>query len=303
MDQDPVSYPAPLYTVTNGSAIVSEAISEINGIISGTGSNCSKCLSALEVGQYVAQRVPQMVPNFLVELCISTKFGSNTTCATNYNVSTFGAVWTQVLALADVSGSDGEYICNSISGNFCPMPSALPSDTSGFFGPKPDKLTIPSPSGNLVKVLHMSDIHIDPRYAVASEANCSSGLCCRANAKSTSGKISLPAPLYGAFQCDSPYFLITSALESIAPLTGTTHDNQSECDQFAWGIYTGDLVSHESQNELSQDYIMYAEWSIYHMLKAYIPSGPIFPVLGNHDSNPEAIDSPHSLPGNLGQQQ
>ena len=37
------------------------------------------------------------------------------------------------------------------------------------------------------------------------------------------------------------------------------------------------------------------------MLKSYI-NGPVFPVLGNHDSNPEAIDGPHSLPGPLGQQ-
>ncbi|KAK5236373.1 hypothetical protein LTR47_002324 [Exophiala xenobiotica] len=183
------------------------------------------------------------------------------------------------------------------------MPSTLPSNTTGYFGPKPANLTVPKPSGKRVKVLHMSDMHIDPRYAVGSEANCSSGLCCRANAASTSSKVTLPAPLYGAFNCDSPYFLLTSALESIAPLTGTTHNNKSDGDQFAWSIYTGDLVSHESQNELSRNYTMYAEWSIYHMLKAYIPSGPIFPVLGNHDSNPEAIDSPHSMPGNLGQQQ
>ena len=37
------------------------------------------------------------------------------------------------------------------------------------------------------------------------------------------------------------------------------------------------------------------------MLKSYI-SGPVYAVLGNHDSNPEAIDGPHSLPGPLGQQ-
>jgi hypothetical protein len=48
---------------------------------------------------------------------------------------------------------------------------------------------------------------------------------------------------------------------------------------------------------------MYAETSIYTMIKEYIPSGPVFTVLGNHDTNPEAIDSPHSLPGPLGQQQ
>jgi hypothetical protein len=43
--------------------------------------------------------------------------------------------------------------------------------------------------------------------------------------------------------------------------------------------------------------------SVYEQLKYFLPSGPIFPVLGNHDSNPEAIDASHSLPGALGQQQ
>ncbi|KAL6240483.1 hypothetical protein RBB50_012595 [Rhinocladiella similis] len=302
-DEDPVYYPAALYSVNNGSAIVADAISQVQSIISGSGSNCSKCISALEVGKYVAQRVPSMVPDLLVELCVSTGFKSNTTCKENYEATTFGAIWTQVLALADVSGSDGHYICNSVSSTFCKIPSTLPSNTTKYFGPKPANVTVPKASGKRVKVLHMSDMHIDPRYSVGSNANCSSGLCCRANAGSTSGKVSLPAPLYGAFKCDSPYFLLTSALESISPLTGTTHDNKSDHDQFAWGIYTGDLVSHEGQNELSRNYTMYAEWSIYHMLKAYIPSGPIFAALGNHDSNPEAIDAPHSLPGNLGQQQ
>ena len=40
---------------------------------------------------------------------------------------------------------------------------------------------------------------------------------------------------------------------------------------------------------------------MYDLFKEYIGS-PVFPVLGNHDSNPEAIDAPHSLPGPLGQQ-
>jgi hypothetical protein len=38
------------------------------------------------------------------------------------------------------------------------------------------------------------------------------------------------------------------------------------------------------------------------MLKSYI-SGPVFAALGNHDTSPENIESPHSLPGPLGQQQ
>ncbi len=52
---------------------------------------------------------------------------------------------------------------------------------------------------------------------------------------------------------------------------------------------------------MSRDYMTYTEASIYGMLKSYI-KGPVFPVLGNHDSSPENIDGPHSLPGPLGQQ-
>lgn len=285
--EDPIYYPTPLYTVTNGTSIVANAISQFTTILSSNGTNCTKCISALEAGQYVAQRVPSLVPDLLVQLCISTKFGSNTSCHETYDAENLGSVYTQVLALANVSGSDGQYLCNFISSNFCPKPFALPSNTTGYFGPKPSNVTVPKPSGNRVKVIHMSDFHIDPRYDVGAEANCSSGLCCRSNnPKSSSGHLEIPSPLYGAFKCDSPYFLLTSALQSIGPLTGTTSNNQSEGDQFAWGIYTGDLVSHESQNELSNNYTEYAEVSIYHMIKSFIPSGPIFPVLGNHDTNP-----------------
>jgi hypothetical protein len=80
-------------------------------------------------------------------------------------------------------------------------------------------------------------------------------------------------------------------------LTGT---GKTQSDA-AWTIYTGDLVSHDPENEMSQAYVDYTETSIYSILKSYL-KGPVFPVLGNHDSSPENIDAPHKLPGPLGQQ-
>jgi hypothetical protein len=276
---------------------------EITSIINGPGSNCTKCISALEVGQAVAQRVPKMVPDMLVALCETTGFKSNSSCRENYESTNFGAIWTQILALGNMSGLDGQYVCNSLDSHFCPRPYTLPSDTSKYFGAKPENISVPKASGKRVKVWHGSDFHIDPRYAVGSEANCTDGLCCRPGGESKSGDLEIASPLYGAYECDSPYFLITAGLQSIAPLTGTTHNNKTQGDQFAWSIYTGDLVSHDEQNQLSRNYTRYAEASIYHMIKSYLPSGPVFAVLGNHDSNPEAIDAPHKLPGHLGQQQ
>ncbi|RMD44781.1 hypothetical protein DV735_g345, partial [Chaetothyriales sp. CBS 134920] len=304
-DPDPIYYPTPIDNYTNGTAIVSEAVSEINSIISGDGTNCSKCISVLEVAQGVAQRVPTLVPDMLVSLCESTGFKTSTVCNEDYVATSFGAIWTQILALADVSGSDGQYICYSLSSTYCPRPFTLPSDTSSFFGPKPENVTVPKPSGRRVKVWHGSDFHIDPRYDDGSEANCSSGLCCRPGKTSSSGSLEIASPLYGAYKCDSPYYLITAGLQSVGPLTGTSDDKEDQCNsnKFAWSIYTGDLVSHDEQPSLSRNYTSYAETVIYGLLKKYIHSGPIFPVLGNHDSNPEAIDAPHSLPGKLGQQQ
>ena len=277
-------------------------MSQIQSILSGSGDNCTKCIESLKLGQYVAQRVPAMVPNAMVQLCIKLKFHSKSTCEEDFASTNFGAIWTQVLALGDMAGSDGQYVCHSLSSTFCPAPYTLPSSTEGLFPkPKPANPMVPQPNGNKVKVFHLSDFHLDPRYDVGQEANCTSYLCCRPSESSSSSEpISIPAPLYGAYACDTPYFLGASALESIGTLTGTS---KGDAGDSAWTVYTGDLVSHDNQNQLSRNYTSYAEYSIYTMFNHYITGGPVFPVLGNHDSNPEAIDSPHSLPGLLGQQQ
>ena len=306
-DNDPVYYPPAVANVSNATAaaFVRTAIAQILEIAAGNGGvsgNCSKCVAALSIGKVVAQVVPESVPNALVALCQATKFASNSSCLTTYEAGSYGAIWTQILALADIGGEDGIYICNSLSSTFCPAPSTIPINATSvnlFLKPKPANATAPPPSGTRVKVLHLSDFHLDPRYFASSEANCSSGLCCRsnvANAALPTGKVSLPAPLYGAYKCDTPYDLGTAALQAIGPLTGV-----GAGESFAWTVYTGDLVSHDSQNQLSRAYVEYTETSIYSMFKDYI-NGPVFPVLGNHDTNPEAIDGPHSLPGPLGQQ-
>jgi hypothetical protein len=151
-----------------------------------------------------------------------------------------------------------------------------------------------------VKVVHLSDFHLDARYSVGSEANCSSSLCCRSNNPNPSakaGQVLLPAPYYGSFKCDSPYGLGLAALQSVGPLTGTSKSG----DPLAFSIYTGDLTSHDPENEMSMELVEYTETSVYGMFKSYL-TGPVFAALGNHDSSPENIDAPYNLPGPLGQQ-
>ncbi|KAF2162056.1 hypothetical protein M409DRAFT_69292 [Zasmidium cellare ATCC 36951] len=305
-DPDPVYFPKPVANLTRRQQewVISDVVNRVKEIIHSPylPTNCSKCIAALSVAKPAAQFAPTLVPAAMVSLCNETKLHSASTCEQDFAVDTFGTIWTQILALADVSGLDGQYICNSISSTFCPAPTTSPLNTTGLFPkPKPKNPKVHKPSGKHVKVLHMSDFHVDPRYKVGSEGNCTSGLCCRSNVENSNlpnGSISYPAPAFGYFECDTPYDLGLAALQAVGPLTGTSKENP-----LAWTVYTGDLVSHDPQTELSRAYTEYAEVSIYnYMFKKYL-TGPVFPVLGNHDTNPEAIDSPHSLPGPLGQQQ
>jgi len=70
-------------------------------------------------------------------------------------------------------------------------------------------------------------------------------------------KTLLPAARYGWFACDTPFSLAAAALEAIPVLTGT------EKTGFSFTVYTGDLVSHDPENQLSWNYVMYAEVRIH----------------------------------------
>lgn len=303
VDNDPVYYPVPSEQLTAAQAqnFLAEIFTNVTNVIrdgaNGTTSNCTICKNALAAAKPAALTVPSLVPNAMVQFCELYKFHSNATCQVDFAATNDGAIWTQILAFADVEGEDGKYICNSLSSTFCPKPYAIPQKPV-FPKPKPANACAPQASGKRVKVLHMSDMHLDPRYAVGAEGNCTSNLCCRANNPNPNVQgISLPATPYGSFECDSPYDLALAALESVGPLTGTGKSTES----LGWTIYTGDLTSHDPQNQLSQLYNEYAEYSIYTMLK-YFLTGPVFAALGNHDTSPVAMDAPHALPGNLSTQ-
>ncbi|KAJ6133024.1 hypothetical protein N7471_008239 [Penicillium samsonianum] len=180
--------------------------------------------------------------NAMVSLCKVFRFHANETCEQDYAANTFGAIWTQLLAYADVEGLDSQYICHSLSSKYCSAPKTNLVDTTKLF-PKPKlaDVQVPEASGERVKVLRLSDFHLDARKGKQDE-------------------------------------------------------------HLAWTLYTGDLVSHDPASQISKALTQYTETSIYGMLKHYL-SGSVFVALSNHDTSPANIDSPHSLPGRLGEQQ
>ncbi|EJU00868.1 hypothetical protein DACRYDRAFT_116765 [Dacryopinax primogenitus] len=297
---DPRTYPPALLSTDAAGPLVQNAFNQIVNIAnlnnSGWGNNCSRCLAGLEVAKAVALVTPESIPTLAVNLCNYFKF--STTCQNTYGPLALGQVLAQVLAAADVAGYDGQNICNNFVSGFCPLPPPSPLNMTGYFAkPKPANAVAPPPSGQRARVLHISDFHLDARYATFAEANCTSSLCCRANNPNSHSlnQVLLPAPRYGWFTCDTPYDLALAALQAIPAVTGT------EGSGFDFTIFTGDLVSHDPENELSQTYVEYTETVLYDLYKKYLGSGPIYAAIGNHDSYNQAEDAPALLGTQLGQ--
>ncbi|KAK5099176.1 hypothetical protein LTS08_005755 [Lithohypha guttulata] len=175
----------------------------------------------------------------------------------------------------------------------CSEPPLIGIEESMYFTPKPASAdaALP-PSGKNLNVLHLSDYHIDPRYDIGSEANCTSHLCCRPDAvnnvlHTNAQSPSLPASRFGALQCDSPPDLALSAFQSMPQFF--------DISNISFSIYTGDIVSHDKDDQLSQAYIEYEETIAYDTFKAALDNAPIYATLGNHDSFPQALNTPNSL--------
>lgn len=165
---DQVFYPPALANLsdTGAQAVVSAALEQVLYIIesnhSGLSTNCSKCIAALSVGQMVAKMAPEAMPDAMIQLCVLTGFKSNDECSDTYKASVLGGPGAQVIAKANISGLDGQYICNYLSKSFCPRPLVVPTKVR-FPKPKPLNPKQPVRSGRRAKVLHLSDLHLGKR--------------------------------------------------------------------------------------------------------------------------------------------
>ncbi|PCH34030.1 Metallo-dependent phosphatase [Wolfiporia cocos MD-104 SS10] len=285
----------PLPPRASGAQLREYALGQIQAISTNpvfAGDTCAACQAALEVGKFLALAAPEEGPTLAVQLCQYFDYDSPEDCAETYEQNALGSPITQVLAYADVGGYDGQMLCYHFLG-LCPIAPTSPLNLTDWFAkPKPDPLPEPrKPTGQRLKVLHMSDLHIDARYTVGAEANCSAYLCCRPQSYNdhSPNVTTQPAPRYGAYYCDAPYNLILAALEAVPVLTGTEEQG------FNFTIYTGDLVSHDNENELSKELTKYSETVLYDLLKRKINSGPVYAVLGNHDTYNEAQNSPYNI--------
>ena len=301
-------------------------------------SACQKCVRSLQAGQRLAHADPKAVSGLLIDLCTTYKYKSTSSgfnqsevCKRSYAGSVHGAEYAQVLSYANLRGddsSDALYLCNKVVGtqSNCSAPAPVDLHADGFldawFGGKVRReedrkrqvasaLTKKRGPAHLdargkkhpMKVLHFSDIHVDPRFFVGGEGRCTSGQCCRSDSFNStvamgppmppgsylpSPNITEPAVYWGNYKCDSPWPLAVSAMQSVSKLNGGKPVDMS--------LYTGDMVTHDSDWHISRQLVAYTQQSIFDTMKKYLGSGPVFSAIGNHDTAPSDSASPHSLP-------
>ncbi len=118
-----------------------------------------------------------------------------------------------------VGTKTSKLFCLTIFG-LCPWP-AVDTSYAPSLTAKPAK-TRPSPSGKQpLKVVHISDIHVDLSYQTGASYNCTKPICCRPyTAADAPGNTSYPAGPFGNPGCDSPLTLeesMYSAIKSLVP--------------------------------------------------------------------------------------
>ncbi|KAI6009217.1 sphingomyelin phosphodiesterase [Pisolithus marmoratus] len=272
--------PHPLPTPLQPTQLLQQAIGQIKSVASNPMlDTCAKCQSSFTIAKMLVLAAPEQGPLLAEAICVYLNFSS--TCYNEYSELALGSVFTQVVALGDMGGYDGQLICARLL-NLCPVPATVPLNMTAWFEkPKPNPLPPPKkPSGERLKVLHVSDIHIDPRYATGYEANCTTSLCCRENVWNAASPdhVVLPAPRYGSYLCDTPMSLMLAAMQAIPVLTET------EGTGFNFSLFTGDLTAHDPDNQYSRAFVEQAQVVVYDLLKKYVGPAPVYATLGNHDT-------------------
>ncbi|GIY49238.1 sphingomyelin phosphodiesterase [Caerostris darwini] len=143
-----------------------------------------------------------------------------------------------------------------------------------FPKPTPTPPPPPKPHAPVLRVLHISDVHIDPYYKENTSAVCGEPLCCRA----TSGQPDTREEASGYWgdyrNCDIPLRTLDNMLAHI----NKTH-------KIDYVIWTGDIPPHDIWNYTRNEVINLLHTASKLVYK-YLGHVPIFPALGNHESAP-----------------
>ncbi|XP_044749117.1 sphingomyelin phosphodiesterase-like isoform X2 [Coccinella septempunctata] len=222
----------------------------------------------------------------IAKMCVEFNLSTEEVCSGLIDV--FGPT---VLAAAKKTELNVQQICSLALGETCGEKIDNPLHQWDVKFPdtvKPPvkRLSTPKMGSPTLKVLHLTDTHLDPDYTEGTVSNCNEPLCCRND--STEGIPDVvTAGKWGAYaKCDSPKILIDHMLKHI-------NEQHPDIDFILW---TGDLPPHDIWRQTKESNLAIIKETTKQMLE-YFPTKPIFPAVGNHESIPAGTFAPPWVEG------
>ncbi|TKA69463.1 hypothetical protein B0A55_08330 [Friedmanniomyces simplex] len=237
-------------------------------------SDCDSCYSILRILKSVAELGEAPFAEISIAFCKVAHESDPDVCDGLETLEAPSVSW--ALRQMDIPSRTAQVFCEALYG-LCPQPPVL-NYTVPFPKSKPANATRPEVSRlEPIRVVHISDMHVDHSYTVGASCNCSKSICCRPyNATFAAGSQLAnlyPAEPYGEYYCDTPVDLEEAQYAGI---------NQFANDR-AFVISTGDMVEGFTWGTSDAE-IVYDVSDIYHRMRRDL--GQVFPAMGNHDTNP-----------------
>ncbi|XP_053932841.1 sphingomyelin phosphodiesterase [Cuculus canorus] len=139
----------------------------------------------------------------------------------------------------------------------------------------------PPPAAPTARVLFLTDIHWDRRYAAGADVACPDPLCCRGNATAGAAK----AGFWGSYgKCDLPLRTVASLLDQVPPPIHAVY-------------WTGDIPAHNVWEQSRRDQLE-ALGTVTELLRRRLGRVPVFPAVGNHEATPVNAFPPPFVTGN-----
>ncbi|XP_021959476.1 sphingomyelin phosphodiesterase [Folsomia candida] len=138
-----------------------------------------------------------------------------------------------------------------------------------------------------VKVLQLTDIHLDLDYVAGKDTKCGKPMCCQAWEADGVDDASSAGP-HGDFKCDMPISAMNELFEYSAAIEGYDYD---------FVMMTGDIPPHNVWNTTLLGNLEHFKSTNDKLLRLFPTdrSIPVYPVLGNHEPHPCNLYPPRSV--------
>lgn len=229
---------------------------------------CKSAAAALDTLMAEGGTVEEL-ENLAITECINFNMFPSDVCSSM--VKLCGA---EVLYVLNNTEYNYDTVCGWLLGGHCkntelePWTIEIPGGKPEPYHPEPEQ-----PTPNVLRILHLTDTHVDLLYDEGSAAYCDHPLCCR-HAFGDPGPGEAAAGHWGTLaNCDIPL----RTLEDMIAQAALTNPDL---------VYvTGDLPAHDvwAQDHASN---LAAINTTNNILKQYFPDTPVISALGNHASAP-----------------